>query len=116
MPYFWSKFLSAFYPDPALNRKQSDRPLDQLSPISASRNSIELQRYVDIYNDSTGWYALGHHSPKRFLQAIAQQLPNCRFTSESVIRTWAIVTPQSSQIFVEEGERSVPITLIECQF
>ncbi|MCU0570268.1 MAG: hypothetical protein MUF49_27300 [Oculatellaceae cyanobacterium Prado106] len=90
--------------NPNLNRSQSPQ------------HSINLKQYADFYHDSTGWYAIGHHDPALFLQALTQQPLAPRLDERSVIHTWAILTPQSSQFFVEATSSATPVTLVECPF
>jgi hypothetical protein len=75
--------------------------------------TIHLQTFVDLYYDTVGWYALGHHDAQTFLATVAQQDPYTHFSTEEVILTWAICQDNEFEITDLPVEGSQPITLVE---
>lgn len=89
--------------------------LDLFAPKTKEQTSptIHLQTFVDLYYDTVGWYALGHHDAQTFLATVAQQNPYIHFSTKDVTLTWAICQADEFEITDSPVEGSQPITLIE---
>lgn len=53
------------------------------------KREIALKTFLDLYFDTVGWYAFGHHEPKAFLAAVVKQQPYTKFSTTQVRLTWA---------------------------
>ncbi|NJL22541.1 MAG: hypothetical protein HC895_19740 [Leptolyngbyaceae cyanobacterium SM1_3_5] len=80
-----------------------------MPPQNASTVSIALQSFFDFELDLYGWYALGHHDPANFLNAVAARDPKAGFLPQNVQQGWAAFR-ESGFDFVTRS-RSAPGTV-----
>lgn len=74
-----------------------------------------LKPFVDLYLDTAGWYALGHHAPEKFLAALVEREPDfyANFSVTQVQLTWAKFQGNNFEVTDKPVWGSHPITLIE---
>jgi hypothetical protein len=75
--------------------------------------TIQIHSFVDLYYDTIGWYALGHHDAQTFLATVAQKDPATHFSTKEVLLTWAICQNNEIEITDSFVQGSQPITLVE---
>lgn len=69
--------------------------------------------FIDFYNDTVGWYELGHHQPEEFLAAVTQQDIHALFSAKQVQLKWAKFEGKSFVVTDEHSCDSQPITIVE---
>lgn len=74
---------------------------------------IELNSFIDLYFDTMGWYALGHHRPEKFLAAIYDRDRHAKFSIEDVEWKWMISQTNGIKIIDTPVFNSQPVTLVE---
>lgn len=79
-----------------------------------TERNIALKTFIDLYFDTAGWYALGHHEPKAFLAAVVKQQPYAKkFSTTQVQLTWAKFEGKDFEITEVPISGSQAITLLE---
>lgn len=74
---------------------------------------IVLKPFVDLYLDTIGWYALGHHDPHEFLTAVTKKEPYADLSLEQVQLTWANFVESDFEITEFPDEYSQAVTIVE---
>lgn len=76
-------------------------------------SKIALKPFIDLYFDTSGWYALGHYEPEAFLAAVVKQDPYTEFSTAQVQLTWAKFDGNDLEITKFPIDGSQAITFIE---
>ena len=82
--------------------------------VRVNTEKIVLKLFVDLDEDTIGWYALGHHDREDFLANFARQYPYIKLSCKQVELAWAKFENKG---FLELIDRPIngsqPITLVE---
>jgi hypothetical protein len=90
---------------------QTHAPSQVSSDRSASSPDLTLQRFMNPYRNSSGWYAPGHHDIAQFRAAVARS--TSRGAIETVRQTWISVHQGVFEEVNATAPAAQPITLIE---
>lgn len=74
---------------------------------------LDLNLFVDLDLDITGWYALGHPDRREFLDAVAKRDPDTHFSLDRVLLAWAIFDDNKFEVFDIPVNGSQAIALVE---
>lgn len=72
------------------------------------------KNFVDLYFDTAGWYAVGHHNPEQFLAVVTKHDSYYSgFSVAQVKQTWATFNGNDFEITNKPVPGAVAITIIE---
>ncbi|NEQ28602.1 MAG: hypothetical protein F6K28_58480 [Microcoleus sp. SIO2G3] len=77
-----------------------------------STSPIALQDFCDLELELSGWYALGHHNPAAFLEAVVARDPNANFSPQEVKLGWAAFRAGGFDFVTRSLPGFQPITVI----
>lgn len=77
-----------------------------------STRAIALRGFLDTDLDLYGWYALGHHDPATFFDAVSTRAPNASFVQQDVQLGWAAFRANGFDFVTRSIPGFQPITVI----
>jgi hypothetical protein len=78
-----------------------------------ARRKIDLIIFLDIEQDTEGWFALGHHDPEEFIKAISERVYFTSVSADQVQLTWAKYDGHNFTVFDKSGSGIQAITFVE---
>lgn len=83
-----------------------------MPPQNASAVPIVLQFFCDLELELSGWYALGHHDPTEFLNAVLARGSKAKFLPPNVQQGWAAFRTDGFDFVTRALPNFQPITVI----
>lgn len=106
-------FLSVLGIGTKRETKSSTEQNASIKADSSTEESTEivLQRFIEIELDVAGWFALGHHRPKEFINAVAKHENRRHLAEKRVERAWAKIEGNNIEYFKQPVAGAYPVTL-----